>query len=265
MSNPHRDLLNQRIAQRSSGLFHVKTELRHFIQINYIFPKERLTGIIPTKRFDILEISLNGRKYALLSVVLFVDHDFYFQICAPLKFTFHQTNYRIYIRDKKSGQHAVWFLGTTLGSPAVYFARNFWKLPWHFASYKMIYNYCEKEKRYLNYSSSIESNWGKANVEVEDTGIGISSSEGFNQEDEWRLVLTHPVQGFFNRLDGQIGTYSIWHPQMNLNEGCGKRFYFEVLARLKLLSREEMNTPHSIFITPQIPFEIHLPPQIVSD
>ena len=76
-----------------------------------------------------------------------------------------------------------------------------------------------------------------------------------------KLILTHPIEGYFHRLDDALGTYSIWHPEMQLTMGQPKHLYFSLYERLGLLSKEEMQQPHSIFICPQILFEIYLPPR----
>ena len=79
------------------------------------------------------------------------------------------------------------------------------------------------------------------------------------------LILTHPVEGYYQRLDGRLGTYSVWHAQIPLTVGRARRLYFSLFERLDLLSREEMAHPHSVFLCPRIQFEVHLPPKAVRD
>ena len=76
-----------------------------------------------------------------------------------------------------------------------------------------------------------------------------------------KLILTHPVRGFFYRTDGQVGTYTIWHPEAKMTEAVPKKLYFGIFDRLGLVQGKEMDSPHSVFVCPDIEFEIHLPPK----
>jgi hypothetical protein len=55
----------------------------------------------------------------------------------------------------------------------------------------------------------------------------------------------------------------VWHPEMSLTKATGEYLYFQPFERLKLLSREEMRYPHSVFICPEILFKVELPPKEV--
>ena len=86
----------------------------------------------------------------------------------------------------------------------------------------------------------------------------------FSDADEAALVLTHPVSGHFWRTDGQLGSYAIWHERMRLTHARAGRLWFGLYERLGLLSREEMQRPHSVFLCPEVEFLIHLPPKMMS-
>jgi hypothetical protein len=262
MNTSPRDILNQRLQGRSDGLIDIHTRLLHFALINYALPQERLAQYIPTDRFDIPEFSIGGQRLAMMSAVPFVDVDFHFIRLFPfLKFGFGQTNYRVYVIDKKTGQHGAWFFGTTLGSPVVHIARTLWRIPWHHARYRMDCRYNAQAKRYDRYRYDVDSDWGRADIELEDTGEPIRVIDGFTSYDEMKLILTHPVNGYFYRLDGEPGSYSIWHPEMQLTMGRARRLYFSLYEKLGLLTKEEMRRPHSIFMCPEIEFKVYLPPR----
>jgi uncharacterized protein YqjF (DUF2071 family) len=134
MQTDYRSILNARLQPRASGRWDVRTTLHHFALINYTLPRTRSARHIPLDRFDIPEFNIGGKRLALMSAVPFVDTDFRFYRLAPwARFSFAQTNYRAYVIDKRTGEHVVWFFGTTLGSPVVEFARLAWHIPWHFA------------------------------------------------------------------------------------------------------------------------------------
>jgi hypothetical protein len=76
-----------------------------------------------------------------------------------------------------------------------------------------------------------------------------------------KLILTHPTTGYFKRLDGRLGTYKIWHPEMEMTYAKPHHLYFSLYENLGIMSRQEMDSPHSIFLCPEVEFEIYLPPQ----
>lgn len=254
-----------RIENRASNrkFLDIDTVLEHFALINYALPKERLMPYIPQDRFEIPEFSINGKKLALMSAVPFVDSDFHFRRIFPfLLFRFPQTNYRVYVFDKWTKQHCVWFFGTTLGSYSVYFPKILFKIPWHYARYQCEFDYDFNEGCYKKYEIRSESDWGSSIVKIRDTGKKFTDNTGFADYDEMKLVLTHPVTGFYYRKDKKLGTYSIWHEEMYITRGEPVELYFSLYERLGLLSREEMQNPLHICISPKEFFEIYLPPVV---
>ena len=240
----------------------MRTTLKHFALINYALPASRLAPHIPTDRFAIAEFDIGGERRAMLSVVPFLDVDFHFARLFPfLKFRFGQTNHRVYVIDKQTGEPGVWFFGTTLGSPVVHIARTLWRIPWHYARYQIDCTYNAASRRYDRFRYTVDSDWCSARVAIEDTGEPITLTEGFATMEEMRLILTHPVDGYFYRTDGKLGTYSVWHDVMHGTTGFATDLHFSLYDRLGILSAEEMQHPHSIFLSPEIAFSILLPPK----
>jgi hypothetical protein len=263
--NDYRTLLQRRLAVRPRRRLDVLSTLRHFALINYALPKARLEPYIPTDRYTIPEFAIGGSRLALMSAVPFVDVDFHFPGLFPfLRFRFGQTNYRVYVIDRQSGEHGVWFFGTTLGSPVVYVPRNAWKIPWHYARYQIACDYDRQLGRYRSYEYAVASSWASARISLHDTGEPVASAEGFASREEMLFVLTHPVEGYFYRTDGKLGSYSVWHEELRCTVGQPQDLYFSLYERLGLLSREEMQRPHSVFICPETVFTVHLPPRVAA-
>ena len=258
------EILRSRLVLPKQGPMHADTDLRNFALINYALPKKRLESHIPDC-FDIPEFEIDGVKMSLLSVVPFYDDNFRLSSFPLIKSHFFQTNFRVYVINKKTSEHVAWFFGTTLGSQFVRIPQLLWKLPWHHAKYNSQCEYDNFAKRFKKYEIHIFSNWCNADIDIEDTGRAMGNVKGFASLDEMRLILTHPIEGYFYRRDGKIGTYSIWHEEMKGTIGKGRKIYFSLFEKLNLLSREEMNQPHSIFLCPQIKFKICLPPIVFHD
>ena len=254
-------LERRRADRRPAGWLDVRTLLKHFALITYALPKARLEPHLPADRFEIPEFTVGGQRLALMSAVPFVDADFHFPRLLPfLKFGFGQTNYRVYVIDRRTGEHAVWFFGTTLGSAVVHVARGAWGIPWHPARYAIECAY--GERRYTAYQYSVASAWGEARIDLEDTGAPLREAEGFASLAELQFILTHPVDGYFYRADGRVGTYSVWHDLLPLTVGRPRTLYFGLYERLGLLSREEMQRPHSVLLCPETEFHVFLPPRL---
>ena len=106
----------------------VVTTLTHFAIVTYrVAPDVLCRHIHP--RFEPDLIDCGGGKAALVSVVPFVDQDFRLARFPWLKGHF-RTNQLSGIRHgSETGEHTVWFSGTSLDSPAVFVPRHLWKLP----------------------------------------------------------------------------------------------------------------------------------------
>ncbi|MFN7130959.1 MAG: DUF2071 domain-containing protein [Myxococcales bacterium] len=239
----------------------MRTALRHFALITFAVPVERLLPFIPADRFEVTTFEVGGEPRALLSAVPFLDTDFRFVRLAPfLRFEFAQTNHRVYVRDRRTGEPAVWFLGTTLGSRWVNVPRLLWRLPWHPARYRLDCAWDAAAGRYRTFRYAIDSAWCAGALALDDTGAPPPLLPGFTSHAEQQLVLTHPTAGFYRRLDGRLGSYSIWHDALPMTRAVPRETYFALYERLGLLSREEMRSPHSALIAREVEFDIHLPP-----
>ena len=203
------------------------------------------------------------QPYAFLSAVPFVDVDFHFARLAPFaKFRFAQTNHRVYVIDRHTNQHVVWFFGTTLGSRVVHLAQTAWRIPWHYARYQVDCALDETTGQYTRFQYRATCDWCETEIDITHDKQAVGIPPGFTSMDEANLVLTHPVQGFYFRRDGYLGGYRVWHDVIPMTTGSANHLYFSLYEHLGILSREEMQTPHSIFICPEIEFDIYLPPKV---
>ena len=260
----YRNLLNGRLKRSPAGLLDARTTLRHFALINYAVSPDRLAEFIPADRFEVARFETNKGTKAFLSVVAFLDVDFIFlRLASGIKFTFYQTNHRAYVTEKKTRQPAVWFFGTNLGSRLVQIPRSLWKIPWHYTKYNVDCRFNQALNQYEKYSYNFESNWCRGQTEIRDTGEPISVMDGFASLDEMKLILTQPVQGFYRRLDDKLGTYQVWHKEMVCTKGISENLYFSLYEKIGLMSKDEMQQPHSIFLCPEVEFDVHLPPETV--
>jgi len=253
-------IISSRCATRERGWYTVETTLDHFATITYAVPPERVRPLIHPD-FELHTVSIDDDERALLSVVAFVDRDFRFRRLPWARWSFGQTNYRIYVRYQ--GQECAWFLGTTLASRFVAVPRYLWRLPWHAARTTIDARYDAAAARYEHYSLTTRSAWAAAELTLDDTGQSADLLPGFPDLDTQRLVLTHPVAGYYWRTDGRLGSYRIWHDRIHQTVGQARHARFGLLERLGIVGADEASRPHSVLIQREVPFEIYLPPRIV--
>jgi hypothetical protein len=254
-------IIRERCRAPDGGRFTVETELQHFALITYAVPPERLRPLIHPA-FPLRTVWIDGEERALLSVVPFLDRDFRARQLPWPRFSFGQTNYRIYVRYR--GEDCAWFLGTTLASPSVVVPRWLWRLPWYYARTSFDARYDKAAARYTRYQLATRSAWGAAEVTLADTGQPMGLLPGFDDPAEQQLVVTHPIAGYFWRRDGRLGTYSIWHDEMRPTLGSVQHARFALLERLGILGPDEALRPHSVLLQRSVSFQIHLPPRCLS-
>jgi uncharacterized protein YqjF (DUF2071 family) len=233
----------------------VSTTLADFAIITYAVTPDALSKLLPPEfEPDLFQLA-DGSTRAFISAVPFRDLDFRFEGLPWARFCFGQTNYRAYVKYR--GTRCVWFFGTSLATVFVGIPRHLWKLPWHHAQMKFKTRWhgdlCE------SYTLSTTGAWGNASIELIGTDESTGRLDGFADAEETAAVLTHPLDGYFYRRDGRIGTYSVWHDRLQLKRALVKEARFEVFEQLGLIDRTAK--PHSALVQQKTEFFIVLPPQ----
>lgn len=244
------------LTRREPAGIDVRTTLEHFAIVTFLADPTALRPQIH-ERFELDTVEVDGQQRALVSVVPFLDRDFRFARYPWLRWSFGQTNYRVYVTDKQSGEHVAWFFGTILDSATVALPQLRWKLPWHRGRIRFDCRYDPSVNRYTRYRMSTSSKWAPADLQLADTGQPVECLEGFPDLESGLVLLTHPMKGFFYRRDGQLGTYSIWHGRMQPTVGRVLKADFPLFNRLGI----SYDSVHSILIQPKIDFTVYLPPR----
>lgn len=237
----------------------VETTLHHFAIVTYLVDPEGLRRHLHA-RFEPDCVAIDGAPRALVSVVTFFDRDFRFVACPWPKGSFGQTNYRAYVRDTETGDHAVWFFGTCLDSWSVVVPHVAWKLPWHRGRMQFDCRYDENLRRYTTYDVTTASPWAPARLALDDSGRPVTELAGFSRLESGMVLLTHPLRGYFFRRDGLLGSYAIWHPRLMPTRGTATVAEYPLLDRLELVARGDRRGLHSVLIQRMIDFTIYLPP-----
>lgn len=239
----------------------VVSDLEHFAIVTYAVPPERLRPLVH-ERFELDCVAgAGGAPRALISMVPFLDRNFHFARLAALRFRFGQTNYRAYVIDRATGRRAVWFFGTTLDSWSVAVPHYLWQLPWYRARTRFSCRYDAGNRRYAQYRLATRGEWGAARLELADSGMPPEALAGFADLETAAVILTHPLDGFFYRRDGALGSYRVWHDRLHPTAGSVVHARIDLFDRLGLVPFAEQARPHSVLMQPRTEFTIFLPPQ----
>ena len=186
----------------------------------------------------------------------FRDVDFRFRLAPFVRLGMIQTNYRAYVRA--GDQRAVWFFGSTLSTPIVEVPRLLWKMPWTQAP------------------ATIEATWDATTLSVlavtRGGGVGrlrhrarpgtpepMGRLDGFADELETARVLTHPMAGYYRRLDCGVAGYHVWHAADAADARSTPSGPDTTRWNAWAWSRSDQ-APHSVLLERRSDFRIYLPP-----
>ncbi len=255
-----RDLLTR---PKPGGIDAIAT-LDHFALVSYAVDPERVRPFLHPRFEPDCFAGADGRPKVLVSMVPFQDQDFRFATLGWPRWRFGQTNYRTYVVDTATGGRAVWFWGTTLDSWTVLLPRMVWKLPWHRGRIRFDCAFDPALGCYTRYRMSTRSDWAPVELELADGGEPVARLDGYPDLEAGLVILTHPLAGVFERRDGRLGSYHVWHDRLACSAGRVVSARIGLLDRLGVVPFAEQTHPHSVLIQRRTAFTIYLPPAVVA-
>lgn len=235
----------------------VITTLADFVILTWAVDPSALAAHLPPGFTPETRVLDDGRAVAFVSAVPFRDLDFRFGGAEWAKFAMGQTNYRAYVWFR--GRRAVWFFGTSLTGATVLVPQLLWKLPWHGAEIGIQATW-EGEVN-VHWHMETTSDWAPASVHLAGTDRPMGRLDGFADEEDTAVTLTHPLDGFFRRTDGRVGGYSVWHDRLRLHHAEVLRADVPLFTRLGLVAPGQ--PPHSTLLQRTTEFIVLLPPHLV--
>lgn len=190
-----------------------------------------------------------------MSAVSFRDVAFRFRLDPFVRLGMLQTNYRAYVRA--GGERAVWFLGSTLTSRSVELPRRLWAMPWHRVDATLQATWDGATCR--SWRSMATGPWGGMDVELAGTGDAMGMLDAMADEAETARMLTHPLAGYYRRLDGRVAGYRVWHAPMHPSRGRVVRARYDVLEQAGLVTAGQ--APYSVLLERRSDFVVHPPPR----
>ncbi len=234
----------------------VSSALRDFVITTYDVDRDRLASFLPP-HLEVERVVIEGRERTLVSAVSFLNTRFFVHFAPFVKLECGQTNYRAYVRQKKSGERAVWFFGTSLGSPFVALPRHAWRLPWHRMHVTRSSAWKGDALDALVWRARADG--AEEHLDLGGTGRALSVLPGFASPEDTHAILTHPLVGFLRRRDGKLVTYGVWHAPLVMEEAVVREARFELFERLGLVTPGQ--APHSALVQRATDFLVRLPPR----
>ncbi len=225
--------------------------------MTYDIDPDALSALLPPWIEPDVVALADGRRRALVSAVSFRDVDFRFRLAPFVRLGMLQTNYRAYVRA--GGERAVWFLGSTLTSRSVEVPRRLWSMPWHRVDATLEATW--DGATCTRWRSTVSGSWGGMDVEVEGTDEPMGTLDGMADEAETARLLTHPLAGYYRRLDGRVAGYRVWHAPMRPARGRLVRGRYDALEQAGLVVAGQ--TPHSVLLERRSDFIVYLPPRLL--
>lgn len=231
------------------------TTLVDFALVTFDVDPDRLTSLLPggvrpeVRRLD------DGRERGFVSAVSFRDVDFRFAAVQAVRRSFFQTNYRAYVVGP-DGRRAVFFFGTTHDSRFSVIPRRLWGMPWHSGRTSIRADW--NGDLCTAYRHTCRARWGAADVSLRGGSTPMGRLDGFADMDDAALVLTHPLDGYFQRPDGRLGRYAVWHERLRPSVGRADRADYDVFTSAGLVDAGA--SPHSVLLQRSVEFDVLLPP-----
>jgi len=222
--------------------------------VSYRAPTDALAAVLPDGVEPDVFTFDDGSMASLVSAVPFLDRDFHFRFCPPVKVACGQVNYRAYVTFR--GERGVWFFGTSLDSVFVALPRYAWQMPWH--KDRIAIEASWDGDRCESWSFEATGAWGEGSCRMAATGEPLARLDGFADLDETVEVLTHPMVGWYQRRRGAIGRYSVWHEVLGVRPCRVDEARFTVFERLGLVEPDA--PPHSAVVARTVHFDVHTPP-----
>ena len=244
--------------------WHCQTALEDFAMVTYDVSPVDLARQLPPDitplRFDI-----SGGSRALVSAVMFNDHDFHFRGAPWARMNCGQVNYRAYVR--RGNETGVWFFGTSLDHRLVQVTRTLWQMPWHREQVKIQARWQEaasalsaQRAELMGYSFHSPGPWGSAQVRLTSASSPVGLLPGFTSEAEQRTTLLDPFTGWYRRArDGRVGRYSVWHEPLTPLLATVGVASFAVFERAGLVAKGE--APLHAIVQRRSTFDVHTPPR----
>jgi hypothetical protein len=238
----------------------VITRLQHIALVTYAIEPGKIQNIPRGLHLD--TVIIEQREKALLSLVTFMNVDFHPVIWPWPKFSFGQTNYRVYVVDSSTGEHGVWFLETFVDSWLMLLVPRLWHLPWRQADIRFSWKYDPSERLYKHYDVTTTDPRAPLEISVSQQPGRQLDLPGFSDTAAGVNFLTQPLVGYYLRPDGRQSVVRVWHRPFSVAPASLQFASCILLERMGLVDRQAQQKPHSILLEHSNEFTVYLPPKV---
>ena len=228
-------------------------DVSNFAVITFDVPAERvLRHLPPAYQLDTFE----GREglRAFVSTTCFCNGGFRPTGLSFPRHSFSESTYRTYV--SRNADKGVYFFGRYLGT------RLAWSLQRPIArhTYEADFELSIESNvtGYLHYECTASSSWGQTYFALEANDLP-KPQEPFRSGEEMVQFLTYRPDGYFTAGSGGQGHMPVDHPPMRAFAGSLRSARFDLWMQLGVLTPEDVATPHSVLVVPQVPLRLFPP------
>lgn len=237
------------MANKPTSWSDFKTSLHDFVILTFYVNPEKVSKLIP-EGFELYTVYFDNKRMGLGSLVSFSEDGLHLCGLPWFKFSFKQIDYRLYIKNKATGEVSILFIKTLSSSWLNFIPRLIWRLPWKSADITLN----NKNKTYHLISRSFK---GEDYFFLTNTYVPVNHLPGFNSLTEGLHILTGLTKGYYRRSRLTIGYYEVWHSPIIPSVGV---FVDGELKSLKKYLDKDLLV-HSVLITPKVEFIAYMPPK----
>lgn len=227
--------------------WHAVTGLDRFAIVTWAVEPRRLADALPTA-LEPLTFPVGHDEVALVSTVSFLDRDFRFRGAPVVRMSCGQVNHRAYVRHRD--RPGVWFAGTSLDHPLVRVARVLWSMPWHQESVDVAADWDGDDL--VSMAVEVDGPWGTTHLAL---GPAQADVPGALRDPR----VTDPLVGWYPRLDGGAGRYSVWHEPLALRPAAVEHASTRPFTDLGVLDVDQ--PPVGALVCRTTTFDVHTPPR----
>ncbi len=230
---------------------HSVTALDRFAITTWAASPDRLASVLPAGFVpEVFELD-DGTPTALVSAVTFLDRDFRFRGAPFIRLSCGQVNHRAYVRYED--EPGVWFVGTSLDSALTTMPRLVWRMPWHRERISIDAEW--HGGRCTSMHAKVDGAWGALSIE-------LGGEPAVPPPASLRSPLhTDPFVGWYPRLGGGVGRYTVWHEPIELQAVSVRRGWARPFEALGVLDAGQ--APLGALVAPTCDFDVHTPPHRV--
>ena len=224
-------------------------DLVDFAITTWAVEPRRVRSYVP-ERFDLDSREIDSEPFAFVSMVTYRYDRLRLHVAPFVRLSFAQTNYRVYVVDRASGQRCVWFLGFTIDARVLAPAAKLIGVPVTRGHTRIEASLAASAEPTYRVVTTAPGH----NAELTLAGRVTTTMAGFPDTETGVVSLSHESVGFYPRPRGGHRRVRVWHPPMCPISLAAVSARIQPLHETGIVPLHRQNEPHSVLIQARLEF-----------